>query len=354
MPRLPGLKKIAFDDWPERDRAGWQAALAFGGILGDSGALAQRPEHDLSRYRQTYGTWLAFLADSNQVQPLASGVDHFRETEVRGFLELLETRLAPCSILSFLVNLRTAARALRTTVQLPLLDRAIRHYKRTAKPTGNKEARMQDIGVLRDLGLRLMTQPQRATAEMRHANQYRDGLAIAMLTAEPLRIGDFGTLQMNRNIRRLSDRYTVDVAETKNGESITFDLPLWLTEPMDLYLARYRPYLLARRGRWWTSTPEYAFWVSSNGTAMTAQQLSRRIVHRTREAFGRPVNPHLFRDICATTIAIEDPQHVGMILSILGHRSPKTGEKHYNHAKSWQAGLRYQEALQDFVKPSGE
>jgi integrase len=353
MTRPSGLKKTAFDEWPEQDRGAWQAALISGGILGDSGALAQRPERDLRRYRHSYGTWLAFLADWNQGQLLASGTDHFGEAEVRAFLQLLETRLAPCSILSFLVSLRAAARALGTTVPVPLLDRAIRHYKRTAKPVGDKESRMQDIRELKELALQLMAQPQRGTAQMRHANQYRDGLAIAMLTVEPLRIGNFGSLQMDRNIRRLSDRYTVDVAETKNGDPLMFDLPLWLTEPIDVYLARFRPYLLARRGRWWTSTPESAFWVSSNGTAMTAGQISKRIVHRTQETFGKPVNPHLFRDICATTIAIEDPEHVGMILSILGHRSLKTSEKHYNHAQSWQAGLRYQEILQDFIKPSG-
>jgi integrase len=353
MGRPSGLDKIGFDAWPALDRAAWHAALISGGILGGGGALAQRTQSDLRRYRQTFGTWLAFLADRTEGLP-ATGVDHFREEQVRAFLQLLETRLAPCSILSFLVSLRAAVRALGPVQQFPVLDRAIRHYKRTAKPVGDKESRMQDIRELRELGLHLMAQPQRATAAMRHANQYRDGLAITMLTAMPLRISNLGSLQIDRNIRRLSDRYTVDVPKTKNGDAITFDLPPWLTDPIDRYLTQFRPYLLARRGRWWSSTPNHAFWVSSNGTAMTARQLSKRIVDRTREAFGKPINPHLVRDIVATTIATEDPEHVGMILAILGHRSLKTSEKHYNHAKSWHASLRYQEALQDFRNPSRE
>jgi len=150
-----------------------------------------------------------------------------------------------------------------------------------------------------------------------------------MLTAMPLRIRNLGSLQLEHGICRVGDRYSIHVPDSKNGDAIMFDLPVWLTRPIDVYLEQYRPYLLARRGRWWSSVPKGA------------------------EAFGKPVNPHLFRDIVATTIATEDPEHVGMILPMLGHRSLKTSEKHYNHAKSLDSSRRYQEVLQDFRKPLG-
>lgn len=353
MTRPSGLKTVIFDAWPEQDRAAWENARISGGVFGASGALAHRSSKDLKRYSQAYGTWLAFLMERNEGHVPPSCVDQFREEEVRAFLELLATRLAPCSILSFLVSLRAVARALSKSASFPMLDLAIRHYKRTAKPASDKLSRMRNIMEVQELGRHLMAQPQRATAAMRHANQYRDGLAIAMLTVEPLRIGNFGSLQLDHSIRRLSDRYTIHIATSKNGDAIMFDLPIWLTQPIDVYLEQYRPYLLTRRGRWWSSAPSNAFWVSSNGTAMTARQLSKRMVDRTREAFGRPVNPHLFRDIVATTIATEDPEHVHMILPILSHRSLKTSEKHYNHAKSLDASRRYQDVLQDFMRPVG-
>jgi len=37
-----------------------------------------------------------------------------------------------------------------------------------------------------------------------------------------------------------------------------------------------------------------------------------RITTRTRDGFGRAINPHLFRDCAATSIAIEDPCHIGI------------------------------------------
>ena len=91
----------------------------------------------------------------------------------------------------------------------PTLDRAISYYKRTAKPRSDKESRMQDTRELRELGFRLMAQPQRGTAAIRHANRYRDGLAIAMLTAMPLRISNLGALAPGQGIQRIGDRYSI-------------------------------------------------------------------------------------------------------------------------------------------------
>ena len=69
------------------------------------------------------------------------------------------------------------------------------------------------------------------------------------------------------------------------------------------------------------------------------------IVGRTAAAFGQPVNPHLFRDCAATSIAIDDPEHVRIASQILGHRSTATTERYYNQAQSIDAARRYQDFL---------
>ena len=58
-----------------------------------------------------------------------------------------------------------------------------------------------------------------------------------------------------------------------------------------------------------------------------------------------PINPHLFRDCAATTIAIEDPEHVRIASQILGHRSAATTERYYNQAQTIDAARRYQDFL---------
>jgi integrase len=73
--------------------------------------------------------------------------------------------------------------------------------------------------------------------------------------------------------------------------------------------------------------------------------MHRRICERTRERFGRPINPHLFRDAAATSIAIEDPEHVGIVVAILGHSTIKTSERYYNQATGIDAARHYQNVI---------
>ena len=45
-------------------------------------------------------------------------------------------------------------------------------------------------------------------------------------------------------------------------------------------------------------------WDSTKGRPLTPNAIARIITERNRDAFGEPVNPHLFRHCAATTIAI--------------------------------------------------
>lgn len=78
---------------------------------------------------------------------------------------------------------------------------------------------------------------------------------------------------------------------------------------------------------------------------MKAETIYGRLVKVTREKFGKGVNTHLFRDIAATSIAIQDPKHVRSSMSILGHSRFETTEQHYILATSFEASKRQQEAI---------
>ena len=64
---------------------------------------------------------------------------------------------------------------------------------------------------------------------------------------------------------------------------------------------------MKRVGRW-TRPVGNALWVSSDGSPMGYFAIADTIARRTATAFGRPINPHLFRDCAATSIAIDDPR----------------------------------------------
>ena len=80
---------------------------------------------------------------------------------------------------------------------------------------------------------------------------------------------------------------------------------------------------------------------------MTEMALYDRIRARTAIAFGKAMNPHLFRDAAATTLAIGDPAHVRVAAPLLGHRSFSTTEKYYQQASAMSAHRDYVAAIRE-------
>jgi integrase len=78
---------------------------------------------------------------------------------------------------------------------------------------------------------------------------------------------------------------------------------------------------------------------------MTQMAIYDRIRKHTGGAFGAPINPHLFRDAAATTLAIADPENVRVAAPLLGHRTFTTTERYYQQAKSFDAHRQYIAAL---------
>lgn len=78
---------------------------------------------------------------------------------------------------------------------------------------------------------------------------------------------------------------------------------------------------------------------------MTDNAIYIRIVARTCEGLGHAINPHLFRDCAATSIAIADPAHVGIASRLLGHRTGSTTQQFYNQARTIEAARQMQKFL---------
>jgi len=123
-------------------------------------------------------------------------------------------------------------------------------------------------------------------------------------------------------------------------------VPEDLVPALELYLKQHRPVLLIGKpvpGR--VRPPTNALWITKGGRMMEQSAIQVQITTHTQTAFGQSVNPHLFRDCAATTIAIENPEYVHIIAQILGHSTLATSEKHYNQAGTLEASRRYQDIL---------
>ena len=150
-------------------------------------------------------------------------------------------------------------------------------------------------------------------------------------------------LTLGRELVRRGAGWWLEIpgTDTKTGAAIELPWPEELVPALEIYLATWRPQL-AQAGR---STGCSALWLSNRGRGLSDQQAYSKIVAHTRSAFGQPVNPHLFRDAAATTMAHDRPEQVRLAAPLLGHRSYTTTERHYNLAQGNQAAAAWHDVL---------
>jgi hypothetical protein len=110
-------------------------------------------------------------------------------------------------------------------------------------------------------------------------------------------------------------------------------------------LLHHRPVLLRARGRWHAPTDD-ALWISKDGSPCSEKTFANIIRKHTSGPDRLALSPHLFRSCAATSVAVAAPGSVDIIPAILGHGSPRTGERYYNLASSLEASRAHSRMLQ--------
>jgi integrase len=326
---------LPFADWPAADRVAWQAATEAGDLFDGSGPAAGWAPSTRAGVCYDYGRWLMFLARHEPVtldQPLA-----LRPTPERigAYLNHLATTVGSVSRHGYLRHLADALRVMAPGQDWTWLRRVVARLEAQRRPRP-KPPRLIEAGRLVELGYALMQAAERRLDEAENDTtallDYRDGLMIALLAARPLRRRNLAMITIGRQLIRVGDAWHLVFAadETKTGQPIEAVLPDRLVP----YLVRY---LGAVRPRFPGADRHAGLWAGLKGRAITGQAIYDAITQRTRAAFGRAINPHLFRDCAATTIAIKAPDQIGVARDLLGHASLVTTEQYYNQARSIDA-----------------
>jgi len=128
--------------------------------------------------------------------------------------------------------------------------------------------------------------------------------------------------------------------DMKNRRPISFDVPLALVPFFRAYLLEHRPRLL-------DGNFNDALWITEQGNKLTQDGFAHGLRLVTKKLFGIAFGPHTFRHIAATSIAEADPVHVGIIRDILGHRTARAAEWHYNRATAVHSSRRMQWVLRN-------
>ncbi len=217
-----------------------------------------------------------------------------------------------------------------------------RWFEGQIRPNPDKRARIRDSAEIYQLGFDLMEHPKRAGnhGSILEAVDYRDGLIIAMLAARPVRLRNLSGIVIGQNLIRVDAAWYLVFTEqeTKTSRAIEFQLPERLTPYLERYLSEFRP-------RFPGAATHNQLWASREGGPLTAGAISRFIGQRTERAFGRAINPHLFRDCAATSLALFDPEHVYVAAALLGHSTLEATHRYYNQATTISALEDHQDVI---------
>jgi integrase/recombinase XerD len=349
----PAARRLEFADWPEADRLAWARAFSPGDLLeDDAGGGSHWSEPSREKCQGSYGRWLGFLARSDRLDPDTPLALRITPSHVTAYIDHLRARnLASWSLASELHELSAAARVMALGHDWSWLRRIVRHLRRQIVPRRDKQARLRPAHEIAHFAYSLMDAQRRlieteaqtvlGKIQRRPLGRYRTALMIALLICCPtMRIRNLTMIRIGRHLIEQSDGYRLVFApnETKTGAAFLIPVPASLTAYIHFYLERVRPALLG-------ATTSDRLWINHNGGPMVAIGISKEIKRMTASAFGQPINPHLFRDCAVTTVATDDPTHIGIAAPLLGHSDPRTTEKHYIQANQLVAGRRLRRSI---------
>jgi len=344
----PDHRRVPLAEWPLEDHRRWLNAFDDSDDL-DAPAEGRLWRDDTRQMVESgYGRWIGWLEFTGQLDPASAPGERATSERWHAYFAFLKAQSMADYTRSHL--LQSLARVLRIVApegDWSRISRTASRIHAAAVPTREKRPRMQPPEQILQLGLDLMqaAEQDRFRSDCDRATLYRDGLLLGFLIHRLIRLKNLAQMDFGR-VRLEGDQWWVRFAEgeMKRGEEHEFLFPARLVPNLERYIERHRHRLIQGRGE--ADAIVQALWVSRQGTRMTPSALETQIKTRTADEFGASINPHLFRDIAATTIASDTPENVCDAAGVLHHSNLKTGEKHYIQADQRRAGRVYQDIIE--------
>lgn len=339
MMRHSNFRALPFEQWPAIDRNLWSQHTTIHGSLNDIGPWYRWRPATQGTVITGYGMALHWLAYKRLLDEKVAPSARWTPDRLREYIE--NQRTAGCreaTVRHRVVTLCQAISVIAPTADRTLFFSAIAGM-RLSHADGRKRVRLQDPGVLAELGFRIMRRAEadQAACVRKAAARYRLGLQVALLALRPLRMSNFISICIGVHLEKVRGGWRLRFSgeETKNHRAFDVAFPDELVGALENYLAVYRTLLAGGRYR------GDRLWLGYRFKPESAHNLQLSISRVTQAAFSHPINPHLFRDCAATSIAIHDPKAIRIAATILGHCSFGITERHYNLATGLEAGRAY-------------
>ena len=340
---------LPIDHWPAIHRERWVAAQQPAGFLEPDKPASHWSPDRRTMVEAAYGRWLAFLDRNDALDPFCEPGERANEPRLRAFVAELQARVAPASAAMIIAALLRMLAVLEPERDWTFLAQVRRHLNRTAKPSRDKRSRIVAAADLYELGIRLMeTWADARPQQIYKATRYRDGLILSLLISCPIRLKNLAALVIGRHLVFDGNAYrlTLTAEETKTSRPYVAAVPQELTSYIDQWLRVHRPTLqsIATADAHDGSVGGY-LWIDRWGHSMSARAIQHQVWWRTRQAFGKPIWPHLFRDCAVTELVDCAPAEIEIAPDLLGHADLRTTRKHYIQAQGMTAHARIQEMV---------
>jgi integrase/recombinase XerD len=323
-------RAMPFEEWPERNRLAWLAAIAPGDddlLAVDRPALRWKPSSK-EVFVRYYGIWLAWLKSRGELDPVHDPGARVTRQRLTEYLKAQrDLGVGAKTLVNQAVSLRHMFGALAPgqewTWMLPMIGKL-----KTAVTVAKNHSDLPSIRELFELGLYLMrfAEERREGSSKQRAIMFRNGLMIALLAARPvMRRENLARIRIGENLAREGSLFLLQFSrdEMKGGRRRAAPLPPIFTALLERYIKVHRPVLLIGK-----SDVDPTLFISCMGQPIYPRAMSNEIGNVTEAAFGRRVCAHEFRHAAGSSIAKEDPKHVGIVPSILGHADYRTSESY--------------------------
>lgn len=347
-------RALKLADWPIQDQTMWRnACLPDEDLLVDQVAADWRPSSK-ELFERCYGMWLNWLLSQDLLDgDLAPGARVSRERLVQYLGARRRLGNGARTLVNHAVSLRHMFEALAPDQDWTWMLSAICRLKTKVVRTTN-HSDLPSIRELFELGLALMERAEFGSGKSpkQRAILYRNGLAIAMLASRPMmRRTNMASMRIGHHIDRDGPVFRLKFSgeEMKGKRALGTQLPAILTACIECYLAEHRPRLLGPK-----EDKNGAFWISALGNPIYPKAMSNEIGDVTEQAFGRRVTMHRFRHAAGSSIAKEDPSHVGIVTTMLGHADFRTSERYYIFADEHAAFSRANDVIDALERSTEE
>lgn len=338
-------RAIPIEAWPEVDRTRWLETQQHGSdLLEDVLPAAKWRDSSKELFCRCYGLWLAWLASQGFLNEHDAPATRMTRDRLRAYLKYLSTRgCAAKTLINHVTGLKHMCQTLEPGEDWSWMLVAIGKLRSAVKPLRN-HSDLPSIQELFELGCHLMAfahKTEEFTIKQR-AVAFRNGLAIAMLAARPfMRRANLAAIRIGENLTQEGEIFRLRFSgdEMKGRRSRGGPLPEVLTPAISRYIEVYRPVLLLGK------PDNGTLFVSGMGRPIYAHAFSDRIGRITEHAFGRRITTHEFRHAAGSSIANQDPKHVGIVPTMLGHGDYRTSERYYIFAAESTAFRGLDEAL---------